>query len=102
MIRRPPRSTLFPYTTLFRSKHFGFVVIVPRLIVKLVPADTTVTSGSAVVSPALQVTASRVPVVTSERCVIKISLLAVTAGVGVGEDTTAPPSPPPTLFPSLP
>src|SRR3712207_8026143 len=23
MIRRPPRSTLFPYTTLFRS-HFGF------------------------------------------------------------------------------
>src|SRR2546421_4903921 len=25
MIRRPPRSTLFPYTTLFRSKlhHFG-------------------------------------------------------------------------------
>src|SRR2546429_7145713 len=23
MIRRPPRSTLFPYTTLFRSIHFG-------------------------------------------------------------------------------
>src|SRR5438093_8684063 len=23
MIRRPPRSTLFPYTTLFRSKLFG-------------------------------------------------------------------------------
>src|SRR5258708_31727336 len=22
MIRRPPRSTLFPYTTLFRSEHF--------------------------------------------------------------------------------
>src|SRR5947207_8353274 len=22
MIRRPPRSTLFPYTTLFRSQHF--------------------------------------------------------------------------------
>src|SRR3712207_9584841 len=27
MIRRPPRSTLFPYTTLFRSKG---VVIVPK------------------------------------------------------------------------
>src|SRR5256885_11597015 len=27
MIRRPPRSTLFPYTTLFRSHHaFGFHV----------------------------------------------------------------------------
>src|SRR5256885_12310272 len=23
MIRRPPRSTLFPYTTLFRSEKFG-------------------------------------------------------------------------------
>src|SRR3712207_7424265 len=23
MIRRPPRSTLFPYTTLFRSSNFG-------------------------------------------------------------------------------
>src|SRR5256885_12940249 len=23
MIRRPPRSTLFPYTTLFRSVHFA-------------------------------------------------------------------------------
>src|SRR3990167_5856990 len=23
MIRRPPRSTLFPYTTLFRSRHIG-------------------------------------------------------------------------------
>src|SRR2546422_3315812 len=25
MIRRPPRSTLFPYTTLFRSRPIGFV-----------------------------------------------------------------------------
>src|SRR3712207_8923544 len=24
MIRRPPRSTLFPYTTLFRSREAGF------------------------------------------------------------------------------
>src|SRR5260370_15731263 len=24
MIRRPPRSTLFPYTTLFRSDYFDF------------------------------------------------------------------------------
>src|SRR2546425_2236050 len=28
MIRRPPRSTLFPYTTLFRSQEaFGFSII---------------------------------------------------------------------------
>src|SRR3712207_7166350 len=25
MIRRPPRSTLFPYTTLFRSVEFGLI-----------------------------------------------------------------------------
>src|SRR3712207_8754327 len=36
MIRRPPRSTLFPYTTLFRSPHHhqdhdGELVVVPRL-----------------------------------------------------------------------
>src|SRR5258707_9880743 len=29
MIRRPPRSTLFPYTTLFRSK-FGDFLSAPR------------------------------------------------------------------------
>src|SRR3712207_7888220 len=33
MIRRPPRSTLFPYTTLFRSKDelfFGYELMVER------------------------------------------------------------------------
>src|SRR5689334_24782139 len=30
MIRRPPRSTLFPYTTLFRSNH-AIVVLAPLL-----------------------------------------------------------------------
>src|SRR2546429_1203202 len=33
MIRRPPRSTLFPYTTLFRSE-----VVVGRVIVRLAHA----------------------------------------------------------------
>src|SRR3712207_7237960 len=27
MIRRPPRSTLFPYTTLFRSARLGLVLV---------------------------------------------------------------------------
>src|SRR3712207_6452416 len=37
MIRRPPRSTLFPYTTLFRSELLdqGLTVLVPLLV----PAD---------------------------------------------------------------
>src|SRR5256886_14780323 len=29
MIRRPPRSTLFPYTTLFRSREAGVGVLFP-------------------------------------------------------------------------
>src|SRR5690348_17991995 len=35
MIRRPPRSTLFPYTTLFRSAHEGG----PGELVELVALD---------------------------------------------------------------
>src|SRR5256885_6527421 len=27
MIRRPPRSTLFPYTTLFRSNQYGDIAV---------------------------------------------------------------------------
>src|SRR2546425_8157263 len=30
MIRRPPRSTLFPYTTLFRSKYVTTLVFDPQ------------------------------------------------------------------------
>src|SRR2546425_4035973 len=29
MIRRPPRSTLFPYTTLFRSQRLSYVAVHP-------------------------------------------------------------------------
>src|SRR2546426_2488982 len=34
MIRRPPRSTLFPYTTLFRSSATGYGVGLPRPALK--------------------------------------------------------------------
>src|SRR3712207_8382448 len=33
MIRRPPRSTLFPYTTLFRSRRRGEELLQRRLVV---------------------------------------------------------------------
>src|SRR3712207_8627572 len=32
MIRRPPRSTLFPYTTLFRSRHRGGIELHVALV----------------------------------------------------------------------
>src|SRR5436305_8083195 len=36
MIRRPPRSTLFPYTTLFRSLRFAIVVSARRTRIAIV------------------------------------------------------------------
>src|SRR2546430_7334702 len=32
MIRRPPRSTLFPYTTLFRSAHLGVKAVLADIV----------------------------------------------------------------------
>src|SRR3712207_8811337 len=45
MIRRPPRSTLFPYTTLFRSRRLGCLLLSLIVLVGLlVAADLGVTS----------------------------------------------------------
>src|SRR3712207_7125157 len=66
MIRRPPRSTLFPYTTLFRSSYYSLAVILgaltamgPLAIDMYLPAlptiarDFNTTAGALQVSPAL-------------------------------------------------
>src|SRR3712207_6929190 len=37
MIRRPPRSTLFPYTTLFRSSYMEYVPDAETVLKRLVP-----------------------------------------------------------------
>src|SRR3712207_9425856 len=42
MIRRPPRSTLFPYTTLFRSRILGARRRAKHLIVELDSGDSLV------------------------------------------------------------
>src|SRR5699024_7088117 len=39
MIPRQPRSTLFPYTTLFRSENYGEIVLESYLSSKLVTSD---------------------------------------------------------------
>src|SRR3712207_7091811 len=36
MIRRPPRSTLFPYTTLFRSPEQRRALVLPGVLVEVV------------------------------------------------------------------
>src|SRR5438874_9539279 len=43
MIRRPPRSTLFPYTTLFRSAASSAAVPVPNRPENRLARDTSVT-----------------------------------------------------------
>src|SRR5437899_8743109 len=34
MLRRPPRSTLFPYTTLFRSQSLGDPTVLPDVVLQ--------------------------------------------------------------------
>src|SRR5687768_18261212 len=42
MIRRPPRSTLFPYTTLFRSSRFlGPVIMAAKFVYRYRSTSTT-------------------------------------------------------------
>src|SRR2546426_9229858 len=41
MIRRPPRSTLFPYTTLFRSAFYGLLAILPVMAIPLMAGGVT-------------------------------------------------------------
>src|SRR3712207_7779567 len=53
MIRRPPRSTLFPYTTLFRSGHTVWVVVGTAVVGT---ATVRVPVGTAVVGTAVVVT----------------------------------------------
>src|SRR2546429_7295888 len=44
MIRRPPRSTLFPYTTLFRSPSARTAA--PLIVVAVVPATNATTAAT--------------------------------------------------------
>src|SRR2546430_16451158 len=44
MIRRPPRSTLFPYTTLFRSRVARVTVLAVALLIALGTAGADVTA----------------------------------------------------------
>src|SRR3712207_7432737 len=52
MIRRPPRSTLFPYTTLFRSPQFPLYMLGKRLrsFHPVVPLVTNTALGIAIMS----------------------------------------------------
>src|SRR2546422_11722801 len=82
MIRRPPRSTLFPYTTLFRSKmltyfiqkaHNRRVLVHPRIVIG-VPSEITPVEKRAVQDSAYRARASEVYLVEQ----------AMAAAIGAG------------------
>src|SRR5258708_18099433 len=45
MIRRPPRSTLFPYTTLFRSGKTALGPLLSKIISEFITSELTATIG---------------------------------------------------------
>src|SRR2546427_7188866 len=45
MIRRPPRSTLFPYTTLFRSRHSALLSLCASMSTKTLSSPTMGTAS---------------------------------------------------------
>src|SRR3712207_7297250 len=51
MIRRPPRSTLFPYTTLFRSVVLGSAVLLGALAA---PAGAVIPQGNLLANPGFE------------------------------------------------
>src|SRR5438876_4391584 len=55
MIRRPPRSTLFPYTTLFRSgRHTGSVLYPPATGAAAASRSASSQAARAVIPPPLE------------------------------------------------
>src|SRR3712207_8016975 len=51
MIRRPPRSTLFPYTTLFRSIGFSYGTFLGQVYANLFPTKVRAMVIDAVLDP---------------------------------------------------
>src|SRR2546428_8964827 len=94
MIRRPPRSTLFPYTTLFRS-YAGTVTFTSSDASATLPADSTLTSGTGSFDATLQtageqsITATDTlsPSITGSQTAITVTA-AETASVTVSTSAT--------------
>src|SRR5436305_8971744 len=66
MIRRPPRSTLFPYTTLFRSRRAALTVAAGMLLLPGGLFSGTASAQSLVLPEAVEATRSRSEEHTSE------------------------------------
>src|SRR2546426_369868 len=76
MMRRPPRSTLFPYTALFRSK-----VIVPVGLVPRVRCATSFTDPPATTEPLAVVESAGLAFVTSTASAASAQAVGPAAGI---------------------
>src|SRR3712207_9084154 len=82
MLRRPPRSTLFPYTTLFRSVSGGAV------IERFGELEAEVRSGSeAAIEPLADLLADHEELVPAETSKLERALAAVRRSAGDGVAT---------------
>src|SRR2546422_6273529 len=94
MIRRPPRSTLFPYTTLFRS--YASTVLIPQLLQELLGysaqlAGMALSPGGAVIMcmmPVVGILVSKVDtrILITFGCIVSASALFLMAGWDLGLD----------------
>src|SRR5258705_2756560 len=91
MIRRPPRSTLFPYTTLFRSGvavvPLNRTVLAPCVAPKFVPvivtdAPTAPLEGERLVSGAVGTTVNLTPLLATPPTVTTTLPVVAPAGTG--------------------
>src|SRR5947207_3207881 len=69
MIRRPPRSTLFPYTTLFRSRFSALYFDLFALEFKRLGCEDSVDGGVAIEGYETETTRSKSLLVDHEGCV---------------------------------
>src|SRR4051794_41236259 len=79
MIRRPPRSTLFPYTTLFRSARVAtgravpagatttLAAAPPPVVVTAAPAVATAAPAAAIAVPVVAIVASAAAIAAAAR-----------------------------------
>src|SRR2546422_11773917 len=92
MIRRPPRSTLFPYTTLFRSDAVAATAIgkrlrIPRRIVTILEGESLVNDATALVLYRTAVGAAASGTFVLNETLLQFvfaAIVGVAIGIGVG------------------
>src|SRR5256886_12603174 len=89
MIRRPPRSTLFPYTTLFRSWVFEAAPAFTVTVAVCVMATPSIVAETVFEPAAVEV---RLPVATPLASAVPTGCVNVLRVVGVAASTTVAPA----------